>query len=212
MVLNRISHLKTQIERRTTMKERRDFLKGSLIVAGAAVLGNAIQVQAATMFPKGLIYTKESPGRWAGKEGAHAPVATVQRENGYRENPPSHDQRTLHCQAYPHNYLTVNFWGKRFLPTPMPPPSPHTPSRKDSRELSGPQVFVIFMIFGSLNSRCKETRFLLIKGRTIRGHNTDITSSWDKNIRVMSPDYNLVRKHLLPKHLPSQPDPVNSTY
>jgi superoxide reductase len=60
------------------MEERRDFLKGSLIVAGAAVLGNAIQVQAATMFPNGLIYTKEAPGRWAGKEGAHVPVATVQ--------------------------------------------------------------------------------------------------------------------------------------
>lgn len=60
------------------MKERRDFLKGSLIVAGAAVLGNAVQVQAETMFPKGLIYTKQSTGRWAGKEGAHVPVATVQ--------------------------------------------------------------------------------------------------------------------------------------
>lgn len=60
------------------MEERREFLKGSLIVAGAAVLGNAIQVQAATMFPKGLIYTKESTGRWAGKEGAHAPVPKVQ--------------------------------------------------------------------------------------------------------------------------------------
>ena len=59
------------------MKERREFLKGSLIVAGAAVLGNAIQVQAATMFPKGLIYTKDYTGRWAGKEGAHVPVATV---------------------------------------------------------------------------------------------------------------------------------------
>ena len=70
-------NLKTQIERKTTVEERREFLKGSLIVAGAMVLGNAIQVQAATMFPKGLIYTKESTGRWAGKEGAHAPVATV---------------------------------------------------------------------------------------------------------------------------------------
>ena len=59
------------------MKERRDFLKGSLIVAGAAVLGNAVRVQAAAMFPKGLIYTKEAPGRWAGKEGAHVPVVTM---------------------------------------------------------------------------------------------------------------------------------------
>jgi superoxide reductase len=39
-------------------------------------LGNAVRVQAATLFPKGLIYTKEAPGRWAGKEGAHSPVVT----------------------------------------------------------------------------------------------------------------------------------------
>jgi superoxide reductase len=59
------------------MKGRRKFLKGSLIVAGAAVLGNAVRVQAATMFPKGLIYTKEAPGRWEGKEGAHVPRVTL---------------------------------------------------------------------------------------------------------------------------------------
>jgi superoxide reductase len=60
------------------MKGRRDFLKGSMIVAGAAVVGNAVRVQAATQFPKGLIYTKEAPGRWAGKEGAHVPQVKLE--------------------------------------------------------------------------------------------------------------------------------------
>ena len=66
-------------ERRTTVKGRREFLKGSLVLAGAAaVAGGAVRVQAASPFPVGLIYTKEAPGRWAGKEGAHAPKVTVE--------------------------------------------------------------------------------------------------------------------------------------
>jgi hypothetical protein len=53
-------------------------LKGSLIVADTAVLGNAVRVQAATMFPKGLIYTQEAPGRRTGKKGAHMPRVTLE--------------------------------------------------------------------------------------------------------------------------------------
>jgi superoxide reductase len=68
-------------ERRATMKGRREFLKGSLVVAGAAVAGGAVRVQAASTFPGGLIYTKEAPGRWAGKEGSHAPKVTVEGRN-----------------------------------------------------------------------------------------------------------------------------------
>ena len=61
------------------MKGRREFLKGSLVLAGAAaVAGGAVRVQAASTFPAGLIYTKEAPGRWVGKEGAHAPKVTVE--------------------------------------------------------------------------------------------------------------------------------------
>jgi superoxide reductase len=58
------------------VSSRRDFIKGSLALAGAAVVGSSVRAQAAT-FPAGLIYTKDVPGRWAGKEGAHAPVVTV---------------------------------------------------------------------------------------------------------------------------------------
>ncbi len=60
------------------MKGRREFLKGSLVLAGAAVLGSAARGQAETTFPAGLIYTKENPGRWAGKQGAHVPKVTVE--------------------------------------------------------------------------------------------------------------------------------------
>jgi len=67
-------------ERSTIMKGRREFLKGSMVLAGAAaaVAGGAVRVQAASTFPAGLIYSKEAPGRWAGKEGAHAPKVTVE--------------------------------------------------------------------------------------------------------------------------------------
>jgi len=60
------------------MKARREFLKGSLIVAGAAIVSNTAQAQSAKSFPEGLVYTKEKPGRWAGKEGTHAPKVTVE--------------------------------------------------------------------------------------------------------------------------------------
>jgi superoxide reductase len=63
------------------MKGRREFLKGALIVSGATLMGAAGPVQAAGTFPVGLIYTKEAPGRWAGKEGAHAPKVTVEGRN-----------------------------------------------------------------------------------------------------------------------------------
>jgi superoxide reductase len=64
-------------ERRTAMEGRREFLKSSLVVAGAVVLGSAKRIEAASTFPIGLIYTQEAPGRWAGKEGIHAPKVTV---------------------------------------------------------------------------------------------------------------------------------------
>ena len=60
------------------MNGRREFVKGSLVFAGAAVAATAVRVQAASTFPVGLIYTKEAPGRWAGKEGAHAPKVAVE--------------------------------------------------------------------------------------------------------------------------------------
>jgi superoxide reductase len=60
------------------MNGRREFLKGSLAFAGAAVVGSAVPVQAGSTFPIGLVYTKEAPGRWAGKEGGHAAKVTVE--------------------------------------------------------------------------------------------------------------------------------------
>ena len=65
-------------ERRIDMNGRREFLKGSLLFAGAAMVGIAMGVQAASTFPAALVYTKEAPGRWAGKEGAHVPKVTVE--------------------------------------------------------------------------------------------------------------------------------------
>jgi len=59
------------------MNGRRDFIKGSLVLAGVVVAGSSVSARAAT-FPAGLIYTRETPGRWAGKEGTHAPKVTVE--------------------------------------------------------------------------------------------------------------------------------------
>jgi superoxide reductase len=59
------------------MNSRRDFLKGSVILAVAMAAGAPGAARAAAPFPP-FVYTKEIPGRWAGKEGAHAPKVTVE--------------------------------------------------------------------------------------------------------------------------------------
>jgi superoxide reductase len=60
------------------MSSRREFLKGSLALAAAATVTRVTGAGAATNFPAGLVYTAAVPGRWAGKEGAHAPKITVE--------------------------------------------------------------------------------------------------------------------------------------
>ena len=59
------------------MNNRRDFLKGSLVLGVAVAAGQAGNVQAGSAFPPALVYTKDNPGRWAGKEGAHVPKVAV---------------------------------------------------------------------------------------------------------------------------------------
>jgi superoxide reductase len=61
------------------MASRRDFLKGSLVLAGALAAGRATEAEAGQPYAAGvLVYTKDAPGRWAGKEGAHVPKVTVE--------------------------------------------------------------------------------------------------------------------------------------
>jgi superoxide reductase len=56
---------------------RRDFAKTALFGAAAAALPAA--ARAAAPGPQdNLVFTKDDPGHWAGKEAAHVPVATVE--------------------------------------------------------------------------------------------------------------------------------------
>ena len=60
------------------MKNRRDFLKTSFAVSAGMAATNITTVFASTAaFPKGIIYTKNNPGRWAKKVGSHSPIVTV---------------------------------------------------------------------------------------------------------------------------------------
>ena len=60
------------------MADRRDFLKKSILVAGALVAGKVSPVLASgNSLPAGLIYTAANQGKWAGKAKSHAPVVTV---------------------------------------------------------------------------------------------------------------------------------------
>ncbi len=61
------------------MSNRRDFMKTSLAVAVGVVAGSASPVLAKSVsFPKGIVYTKEIPGKWSEKVKGHAPNVIVE--------------------------------------------------------------------------------------------------------------------------------------
>ena len=58
---------------------RRDFAKTAIFGAAAAVGLPAAPARAAAPGAEdNLVFTKDAPGHWAGKEATHVPVATVQ--------------------------------------------------------------------------------------------------------------------------------------
>jgi superoxide reductase len=68
--------------RRHPVKDRREFLKTSLLAAGAVVIVRPAWARAATGgFPPGVIYTSENQGKWEGKAGSHAPKVEVKGGN-----------------------------------------------------------------------------------------------------------------------------------
>lgn len=63
-----------------TTSSRREFAKVAFLGAAAASLPAAANAQGMMMASKpneNIIFTKENPAHWAGKEATHAPVATV---------------------------------------------------------------------------------------------------------------------------------------
>ena len=60
------------------MIERRDFLKGSVAAVSILALGRSGKAFASEDQKfAGIIYTKDNPGRWAGKEGIHTPEISL---------------------------------------------------------------------------------------------------------------------------------------
>ncbi len=61
------------------MNDRRDFLKKSIfLTAGMVVAKSATAFASQGGFPSGVVYTKDSPGKWAKKVGSHAPEVKVE--------------------------------------------------------------------------------------------------------------------------------------
>lgn len=60
------------------MTDRRVFLKTSAVAVSALALGKSgfSFASEGCAFP-GIIYSKDSPGKWAKKVGSHAPVVTI---------------------------------------------------------------------------------------------------------------------------------------
>lgn len=60
------------------MQERRNFLKKAVIATSAAAVAAMTKASAAETGPYlNVVYTKDNPGKWAGKQGSHAPEITV---------------------------------------------------------------------------------------------------------------------------------------
>jgi superoxide reductase len=62
------------------MPNRRTFLKSSLAVAAGFAVGHISPVSAGSScsYPKGIVYTKQNPGKWAGKIKGHMPNVKVE--------------------------------------------------------------------------------------------------------------------------------------
>jgi superoxide reductase len=60
------------------MQDRRDFLKTTVAAASVLAISSVPGAFAAgkAMYTN-IIFTKDNPGMWAGKEGSHAPEVTV---------------------------------------------------------------------------------------------------------------------------------------
>ena len=60
------------------MYDRRDFLKTTVAAASVLAISSVPRAFAAgTAMYTNIIYTKDNPGIWAGKEGSHVPEVTV---------------------------------------------------------------------------------------------------------------------------------------
>lgn len=61
------------------MSNRRAFLKSSLAVAAGMAIGQVSPVSADSVsFPKGVVYTKQNPGKWSKKVAGHLPKVKVE--------------------------------------------------------------------------------------------------------------------------------------
>lgn len=61
------------------MKDRRDFLKSSLVVSTGLLAATSISAMAKENGVKNIFaYSTSEPGRWKGKAGSHAPVVNVE--------------------------------------------------------------------------------------------------------------------------------------
>lgn len=58
------------------MSNRREFIKGSLITAAALSITTP-SIASASTIPDGIVFTAESPGKWAKKVGGHLPKIEV---------------------------------------------------------------------------------------------------------------------------------------
>ncbi len=103
------------------MNGRRNFLKFSAATAIVSTLTSGIQALAneKNCYP-GVVYSKQSPGKWAKKTGSHAPVVHI--ESGKVRMVTNHGMSSKHYIVR-HTLVLGDgrvIGGKTFLPTDKP--------------------------------------------------------------------------------------------
>lgn len=78
--------------------DRRDFLKTALAVSGGLAVSAIAGQSEAASYLDGIIYTKDKPGMWKGKEGGHAPIIEVSGDPDHRKVTVT----TKHVMTEPH--------------------------------------------------------------------------------------------------------------
>ncbi len=70
------------------MKSRRLFVKNSLIVGAGLLVGKTVEAKKGSVYPyTGVVYTKNNPGKWAGKVNDHLPRVSVKGRGVRIETP-----------------------------------------------------------------------------------------------------------------------------
>jgi len=102
------------------MNDRRDFLKAAATVSLVTLASGQLAFASEGAGYTNIIYTKDNPGKWSGKEGSHAPQVTISGSgvSVMTKHPMSSDHFIVRHTVVLEDGTFVG--GKTFTPTDKP--------------------------------------------------------------------------------------------